>query len=262
VSTTSLHLVSGSGAAEVVAQTLERLGRDERVLAMRDDYAEGPLTDADDGAASRVAWWSKLRGAPLRPDEAAQFDDADLWALIRATSDDVVLWHGPHPMERIFALRACFHLRDQPQRVHEIAVGPSGAYWADGPRPVLYDAIALSESSELAAVWSRRTKVTDVEVRARSWRALRDRGAESIRVLEGEAIVELPLTAFDEAMVTACRNGDWTRARYVLGWVMTDHPVSPELLSFRLRELLAAGVLQGRGADVEMNLPMELRPAR
>ena len=91
-----LHL-SGEGATDAVTRRLEMLGRDETILAMRDSYAEGPLGDV----ASRVAWWSKLRGAALDAAEAAALDDADLWARVRAADEEVVLCHGPHAMECI-----------------------------------------------------------------------------------------------------------------------------------------------------------------
>ncbi|MBI2389521.1 MAG: DUF1835 domain-containing protein [Deltaproteobacteria bacterium] len=256
-----VHLTSGEAAAEVISETLKLLGRDEPVLAMRDDYAEGPLRDADDGAASRVEWWTKLRGAPLEPDEARRFDDADLWAQVRAGDEDVLLWHGPHAMERIFALRACWRLRDQPERVHEVAVMASGASWGGVERPAFYDAITVADAQEAAAAWNRRAKVVDVDDRARRWEELRAREGEWIRVLDGEAIVHLPVTAFDEELLVVCKNGDWTNARRVLGALLADHPMSPELVCWRVRELVRAGVMEGRGHDDAMNLPREVRSA-
>lgn len=255
-----VHLTSGLGAAAIVTQALQRLGRDEPVVSMRDDYAEGPLEDADLGAASRVEWWSKLRGAPLDLDEAQQFDDSDVWAQLRATDEDVLLWHGPHAMERIFALRACWHLRDQPHRVHEVAVPASGALWADGVRPAFYDAVALLDLSEAEAAWAHRAKVDDVGDRARRWEELRDRDGEWIRILDEERIVLLPITAYDTKLVAACRKADWTRSRYVLGSVLADHATSEELLCWRIRELVRTGLMEGREVDAEMNLPGEVRP--
>src|SRR5580704_14996800 len=89
-----LHLASGSSAADVIRETVRRLGRDEVVFGMRDGYAEGPLRHVDDGAASRVEWWSRLRGKPLDAAAAHEFDDADIWAQVRAAPSDVMLWHG------------------------------------------------------------------------------------------------------------------------------------------------------------------------
>lgn len=256
-----IHLTSGSGAADIVRHTVKRLGRDEPVVAMRDDYAEGPLADADQGAASRVQWWTKLRGGPLDPGEAERFDDADIWAHVRASKDDVVLWHGPHAMERIFALRACWHLRDQAHRVHEIAVSPSGAVWASGARPAFYDAIGLLKVSEAVAAWELRAKVVDVEERARRWETLRKREGEWIRALDDEEIVHLPVTAYDASLLDACRKGGWTPSRYVLGRVLGDHGMSSDLLNWRVRELVRTGQMEARGEDAELKLPAELRPA-
>jgi hypothetical protein len=172
-----------------------------------------------------------------------------------------VLWHGPHALERIFALRACWHLRDQAQRVHEVAVQPSGAMWGNVARPAFYDAVPVTSPDELAVAWSQRAKVVDVEERARRWEALRDRDGEWIRVLDDEAIVHLPITAYDAELSRACRNGDWTQTRRVLGMLLADHGVSTELVCWRVRELVRTGAMEGRGVDAEMKLPSEVRPA-
>jgi hypothetical protein len=170
-----LHLASGSSAADVVRETLRRLRRDEGVVGMRDAYVEGPLQDADEGGTLRVDWWSRLRGKPMDTTEARALDDGDVWAEVRSSPNDVMLWHGPHPVERIFALRACWHLRDQPDRVYEVALPATGRHWKGVMRPAFYDAVPVVGPNETVPAWERRAKVTDVSACAQRWETLRAR---------------------------------------------------------------------------------------
>lgn len=255
-----LHLASGDSGAGAIRETVRRLGRDEVVIGMRDTYAVGPLGDVDEGAASRLEWWSRLEGKPLDPADAHALDDREIWAQVRAASSDVMLWHGPHPVERIFAVRACWHLRDQPDRVHEVALTESGRQWKGGiPRPAFYDAVAIVGPNETCPAWGRRAKVPDVAARARQWEELKARPGDWIRYLVGDNIVHRPVTACDAALVQACTTGEWTQSSFVVGRVLAYNPVSDKLLYWRVRELLRAGTLEGRGDENRVGLPREVR---
>ena len=254
-----LHLTSGSAAANVIRETVSRLERDEVVIGMRYPLAEGPLQDADEGASSRVEWWSRLHGKPLDADAARECDDVDIWTQVRAAPDDVMLWHGPHPEERIFALRACWHLRDQPERVHEVMLPPSATRWTTGVRPAFYDAIPIVGPDVTVQAWDRRAKVVDVTARARQWEELRGRPGEWVRVLDGESVVHRPITAYDAELLQALRNDEWTRSLKIVGTVLAANAVTGSLLYWRVRELLRAGTLEGRGDENQIGLPDEVR---
>jgi hypothetical protein len=94
-----LHLVAVEEEAHHLQETLRRLERSETVIGFRDSYAEGPLTDVDAGAASRVEWYKRI--CPDLTD--APREDSDLWEQVYASPAKVMLWHGPIPAERIFA---------------------------------------------------------------------------------------------------------------------------------------------------------------
>lgn len=256
-----LHLASGSSAADVIQETVRRLGRDEVVVGMRDAFAEGPLQDADDGAASRIEWWNRLHGNARDDAEAMEFDDADIWAQVRTAPGDVMLWHGPHPVERIFALRACWHLRDRPERVHEVALVASGRQWKAGVRPAFYDAVPIVGPAETVQAWDRRARVMDVAARAKQWEELRGRAGDWIRVLDGENIEHRPVTAYDAELVKVCTNGEWTPSLRMVARVLADNPTTDSLLCWRVRELLRAGTLEGRGDENRIGLPDEVRHA-
>jgi hypothetical protein len=252
-----VHLASGEQAAEVVRETLRRLGRQEPVIAMRDAFAEGPLGDVDEGAASRTEWYRRIH-AELRAEELPG-DDTDLWERVRAASAGVMLWHGPHPVERIFAMRACWHLRDEPERVYEVALSASGRKWQGVERPAFYDAVAIAGPKVTVPAWDQRATVVDVSERAKRWEELRGQPGDWIRVLEGETIVPLPVTAFDAAIVGAC-SGAWSDSLQLAGRIIALNPIGFSLLTWRVRELLRSGTLEGRGDRNRIGLPAEVRP--
>lgn len=245
-----LHLAPSEYAAKSVRNALASVGRDDEVIGWRDSYSDGPLSDADGDATLRAGWWSRLRGESVA---AADLRDADLWDRVRASPAAVVLWHGPHAAEAIFAKRACFHL---PDREPYEATTPGRT----GRLPAFYGAVAISSEEDLVEAWRKRARVSDAAARAAEWLRLRADGGEWLRDLDGETIVHLPLTAHDDELVRTCR-GDWRGSILVVGTVLTVRPRSDAFLFWRVRELLAAGVLEGRGAPNRVGLPDEVRPA-
>ena len=238
----------------VVEETLRRLGRNETVLGMREGLAAGPLHDVDSGAASRVEWWTRILGE-VEPG-APTFDDSDLWAHVRVASEPVVLWHGPHPGERLFVLRACWHLRDQADRVHEVALPVRASRHV----PPFYGAVGIVGPDSTTKEWGRLSIVADVAARARRWEELRDQPGDGIRVLQGDDLVQLPVTAFDADLVKACSDGKWSPSLTVVARVLADNPTSDSLLTWRVRELLRTGALEARGDLNRLGLPTEVRP--
>jgi hypothetical protein len=79
-----VHLVCGDSAAGAVKHALRILGRDEDVIAFTDPHHMGPLTDVDDGGASRADWWARI-GSPHEGDDRI-FDDRAIWERLRNES--------------------------------------------------------------------------------------------------------------------------------------------------------------------------------
>jgi hypothetical protein len=261
-----LHLVSCSAAGEVVAETLRRLGRAEEIIEGYDSLHEGPIHDVDSGAASRVEWWSRLRyGLDVdtvdEPAESNDFDDADVWREVASRPTSVIIWHGPHPMEHAFMLRTCWYLREQPDRVHEVVLAPSGKVWCGAERPTFYDSVPLAGPDETTAAWQRRDRVADERLTARSrrWEELRADCGEWIRLLDGDDLVQKPLTIYDDALLRAC--DDWRASLTAVGIVLGHNPTCDAFLFWRVRELLRLGKVVGRGGTNRVGLPTELRAA-
>lgn len=245
-----VHLAPGSLAAERLREVLHLLGRQDEVRHGTDHYAVGPLHDVDSGAHRRAAWWVNVLG-----EEEGPCADDEIWEHARASSSTVVLWHGPHPSEYLFMLRACWLLRACAERVHEVALPP----YRGACLPAFYGALAITQAEQVAAHWSARTQITDLSVRARAWERLRDQPGAWIRVIEQGEIRTLPESTHDEDLLRAC--ADWTDSRLVVATVLADTPVGDPFLFWRLRLLLAAGRLEGRGEDRpnDVGVPAELR---
>ncbi len=189
-----LHLASGDSAAGAVRTALARLGREEEVISFRDALTVGPLTDVDTGAALRVAWWGRVGGKPLDAIDAAALDDSAIWTRIRGDRRRVVLWHGPHANERLYALRACWWLRDEPARVHEVRLDVRSPIGAGRPLPPFYGAIAIVGPDPLATAWEKCVVVTNVDARAAHWEQVRRIGFASSMAMRSPTCPRMPTT--------------------------------------------------------------------
>jgi hypothetical protein len=222
---------------------------------MRDSFTEGPLGDVDTGAASRTEWYRRINPAL----EAVPGDDANLWERVRSSGAPAMLWHGPHPVERIFVLRACWYLRDAPERVYEVSLSPGDRQsTGGGERPAFYSAVAIAGPKVTVPAWDHRAKVIDVSERAKRWEELRDQPGDWIRILDGETVVALPVTTFDARVVEACSR-EWTASLRLTAAIIAENPIGLSLLTWRIRELLRSGAIEGRGDPNQIGLPTEVR---
>jgi hypothetical protein len=249
-----IHLASGDSAAGAVKMALRNLRRRERIIPMLDTLSDGPLRDVDRGGRSRSAWWTEVDGWLSKVDARA-FDDRHVWSALRSVREAVVVWHGPHPAERLLLVRACWQLRDTPERVFEVKLPRTRR----PGEPAFYGKVGASEPKRLVQAWSTRRRVRDVARQADRWVGIRSVPGKWIRHLAGERIVQRPLDTYDRAIVKAVGR-DWTASLRVLGRVMADAPSGDGVIRWRIGKLVAAGRLEGRGPVIAwVKLPTELR---
>lgn len=257
-----VHLTGSTPAREHVEELLAKLDRKERVLEVPDEMPnEGPLHDIDVDGPSRTEWRKRILGAEAEGLNSEEFNDAPLWRSIVSDDANVIIWHGQHPAERILSLRACWHLRDQAHRVHEVAFGTKARSWPSGePRPAFYDSVSLASADDLARGLAACVRVPAEEVarRAAHWERVRDVPGDWIHHIDGEGLVKRPVTAYDDAIVEAC-GSDWTRARLVLARVLADNPTGLWLPGWRIRVLVEEGVLESRADESDTDFPEQLR---
>lgn len=250
-----LHLVVSEGAANWIREGLRPFGRQDGIEHFDDDLTVGPIHDVDRGAASRAAWWRHVDNGKVWPTPRA-LDDAETWKRVVHDERDVVLWYAPHPNEYIYALRACWFLRRNSSRVYEVRL-PANS----NPRlQPFYGAVGIIGPKGVAAAWPSVRRIRNVGARAQRWVDLRAQRDDGFRELRGARIVERAITIHDEVLVSACADA-WTASGLVLARVLSQVPTGTAVLSWRVRELLASGALEGRGRKTEFDLPKELHRA-
>lgn len=251
---TFVHVTSGESAGGVVRQTLRRLKRRERILAMRDPMNVGPLEDVDDGARQRLDWWTRVLGKRVSRADAERLDEGPRLRELVEDGSKVVIWHGPEPSERLLLLRVCWYFRGAADRLFEVTFPPP----VSRKRPTFHAAVGATPVDTAAARWEQRTAVRDVAGHASEWERLRSTAGDHFRIHEGDRVVETPVTALDDVLVGACR-AEWSSPWAIIGRVVWDHPVGDLVLAWRLRELVRIGRIAGRGRGKHPGLPAEVR---
>lgn len=250
-----LHLVVGENTAACVREGLRLVGRDEDTEYFSDDLTVGPIHDVDRGAASRAAWWRRVDGNKVWQ-KPRVLGDVPIWKRIVDDKRKVVLWYGPHPLEHIYALRACWYLRRSPARIYEVSLPPHS-----NPRlPAFYGAAGIVGPRGVSAAWPSLRPVRNAERHAAHWVELRKQRGEGFRELRRSRIIERPIDAHDVDFIAACAGG-WTSSTLVIARVLSQVPTGDAVLSWRLRQLLASAALEGRGRRTRYGLPNEIRAA-
>ena len=116
----TIHLTNGDVAAESLRAALAEAGRDDRVHALRDDLAVGPLRGIDDVAELRANFWDRV-SADTRRDFVRECREqtAALEAIARGEAN-LVVWHAESASDQLMLRRVCYHLRNSPQRLNEV----------------------------------------------------------------------------------------------------------------------------------------------
>jgi hypothetical protein len=251
-----IHLTAGEQARRNVEHTLDELNVREEVVAIENDaLSEGPLVDIDGDGSCRVDWYKRISNDARAP------NNTDAWRRVEGTSEDVVLWHGPHVNERMFVLRACWHLRARSSGVYEVARERTHGRWGKVEYPAFYDAVALARSDVLRAAWEKRRAIDDdVLARAKRWEELRSEPGDRVRLLQSDdTIVSVPVTAFDERLLATAN--EWTSSERVIGRVLGKNALGLAFLTWRTRELVRTGRMMARGELNRIGLQAEMRSA-
>ena len=116
----TIHLTNGDVAAESLRAALAEASRDDRVHALRDDLAVGPLRGIDDGPDVRAEFWDRV-SADTRRDFLREFrEQAAALENIARGDANLVVWHGESAADQLMLRRVCYHLRNSPQRLNEV----------------------------------------------------------------------------------------------------------------------------------------------
>ncbi|MBN3804710.1 DUF1835 domain-containing protein [Paraburkholderia sp. Ac-20336] len=249
----TIHLTNGDVAAESLRSALAQAGRDDRVQALRDDLAVGPLRGIDDGPDMRADFWERV-SADTKRNFLQEFRDqaAALNSIANGTAN-LVVWHGESSSDQLMLRRVCYYLRNSPQRLNEVRLSIAdltdplawahtrkdratsvGMFAPDVLQSRLPDAAPISvlRISRLALEWQ---EVKHANGETRRWRD---------NTFTSSSFAELDALILDHAAEA------WQPAARIAAGVMSAELwflVSDSIVLWRLRELAARRRIRLRG---------------
>ncbi|MEC3914418.1 DUF3658 domain-containing protein [Nocardia sp. CDC160] len=235
---TTLHLVGGPSAGEVVCAVLDDSDRAaDSIEWFPDNLNSGPL-EPDDYAA-RVEWWSwhddmvRTEFPEFDPTRVGTLPDlmAAFWARAEQ-ADHLVVWYGrDNAQESAMFHEICHRLPDRPLDVVEVPV-----------------AVPFYSPHELAYYATRARPITDAE-RTRvheTWQRLRQEN-ETFRVVEDGNLVSAPADHYDKALLYHVRP-EWTPLARAIAPVMAGMKADDAILKWRMKSLIESGSVLADGS--------------
>ena len=270
----TIHLTNGDVAADSLRTALQQAGRNDRLEALRDDLAVGPLRGVDDTPEVRAGFWQRVMDGAQRdgvPRDGAprnflrEFSEqAMVLAQVAAAASQVVIWHGESTADQLTLRRVCYHLRNSPQRLNEVRLSIR-----DLTDP---DAAAHSRADHATSVGmfapdvlqTRLAHVAPISVLrisrlALEWQEVKQANGETRRwrdnTFTSGTFAEL------DALILEHASDAWRPAARIAAQLMVadlGFLVSDSLVFWRFRELAASGRVSLRG-DPSAWRALELR---
>jgi hypothetical protein len=249
----TIHLTNGDVAAESLRTALRDAGRDDRVHALRDDLAVGPLRGVDDAPDVRADFWDRV-SADTRRDFLREFREqaAALESIARGEAN-LVVWHGDSASDQLMLRRVCYHLRNSPQRLNEVRLSirdltDPGA-WAHSRKDratsvgMFAPAVLQSRLPDAAPI-----SILRISRLALEWQEVKHANGETRRwrdnTFTSGSFAELDALIFEHV------TEDWQPAARVAAELMTAELgflVSDSIVLWRFRELAATRRIRLRG---------------
>jgi hypothetical protein len=243
----TLHITPGDTAAQSLREALARTRRDDRVVALHDDLAVGPLRDADEAPGVRAAFWHDVLDDE-RIDFGKEFEEeeARFEALAKA-EEPIVIWHAQSASDQLMLRRVAYRLRNTPQRLNEVRLSVE-----DLPR----DAQAITRADGATAVGmfapdALEAKLGDVAPLsvlrtgrlALEWQAIKqaDGGTRRDNTFKRGSFAEL------DAIIAAHARPEWRNATRVAAELMVadvGFTVSDTIAYWRCRKAAEAGLVE------------------
>jgi hypothetical protein len=145
-------------------------------------------------------------------------------------------------------------LRRSPSRLYEVRLPPH----PNRNLAAFYGAVYIVGPENVARAWPALRRVRNVNRRAERWAELQSRPLDTIRQLSGWRVREHPITLRDHELCAQC-GPKWISSTSAIGNILSNLPTGDYVLAWRVRELIAAGVLEGRGPRTALGCPAEIR---
>jgi hypothetical protein len=275
----TIHLTNGDVAANSLRAALQLAGRDDAVLALRDDLAVGPLRGIDDAPDVRAEFWQRVmddsrrdgaRPTDTRRDFAGEFREqaAALEKVVAVESNDaqVVVWHGESAADQLTLRRVCYHLRNSPQRLNEVRLSVSdltdpGAWSHSRPDHATSVGMFAPEVLQTRLADVAPISVLRISRLALEWQEVKQANGETRRwrdnTFTSGTFSDLDAFILEHA-TDAWRPASRVAAELMMG--QSGFLVSDSIVLWRFRELAASGNISLRG-DSSGWRALELRGA-
>ncbi|MFM0338636.1 DUF1835 domain-containing protein [Paraburkholderia fungorum] len=249
----TIHLTNGDVAAESLRTALHEAGRDDRVHALRDDLAVGPLRGVDDTPEARAGFWDRVSPDTKR-DFLREFrDQAAALQKIARDEANLVVWHGESASDQLMLRRVCYHLRNSPQRLNEVRLSirdltDPGA-WAHS-RKDRATSVGMFAPAALEARLPDAAPISVLRISrlALEWQEVKHANGETRRwrdnMFTSGSFADL------DALILECVTEEWQPAARVAAELMTAELwflVSDSIVLWRMRELAATRRIKLRG---------------
>lgn len=218
----------------------------KRFLAANDPYTHGPLT----GYSARLNFWHDLIGQDIRGKTENHADDRYCAPFLQEVvetlrhdaSTAIYFWDGGTGDEAVLLRMLCHVIDGMTATIRVVKVAPYNGLRAlvNHPPELLADAL------ESAQLLSQR----EIAELARHFMQLQNSGALLRGITAQGALVDLPLSAYDDHLLAGCEV-EWKSALRVVGEALARgdarNPVGDTFYISRLAVLLAARRIEGDG---------------
>ncbi|GJH21562.1 DUF1835 domain-containing protein [Caballeronia sp. GaOx3] len=257
-----IHVTNGDCAAQSLTEALRRAERDERVIALRDDLAVGPIRDIDESPLARATFWRQVLNSAIDFEGELEEQQALFGRLARG-DDQIVVWHGQSAADQLTLRRVAYHMRNVPQRLNEAKLTHDDLTIATGEsdpehvgREDRATAVGMFSPKQLLAKLPTAAPISVLRISrlALEWQEAKYANADTRR-LRDNMLVTGTWIDIDEALLDLA-GPEWKPARQIAGAAMGqrfDFMLSDSIAFWRCRELVTAGRLKIRGTPSEIS---------
>ncbi|SAK38892.1 hypothetical protein AWB77_00001 [Caballeronia fortuita] len=255
----TIHVTNGDSAAQSLTEALLRAERDERVIALRDDLAVGPIRDIDESPLARAAFWRQVLNSAIDFENELEEQQALFNRLARGDGQ-IVVWHGQSAADQLTLRRVAYHLRNAPQRLNEAKLNHDDLKIAsderDAERVGRATAVGMFSPKQLLAKLPTAAPISVLRISrlALEWQEAKHANADTRR-LRDNMLVSGTWIDIDEALLDLA-GPEWQPAARIAGAAMGqcfDFMLSDSIAFWRCRELVTAGRLKIRGTPSEIS---------
>jgi hypothetical protein len=254
-----LHIAPGDSAGGSLRQAIRDVGRDDEVLAFRDDLSCGPI--CPDSPSVRAAWWSQF------------YDEMDVylagntfWERVAASEDRLVVWFGRRSAHELaFFLAWTDRLGERPYWIIDVTGRPLPLKGRDGEVSQCdrYEAASVVPPYALATLVGAEQPIEPGfrDRCRRDWKRLQAENAP-FRIATEEGLISAPADHFDASLLKWA-SPEWQSIRRIVGSAMgyDDSPyiqVGDMMLLVRIVALVERGALVAEGDPWDMSSKVRL----